>query len=344
MRIAVAVSGGTDSLFTAVLLKEAGHDILALHAHFLPPTDESLAKAEELGRAMAGLGCDYAAVDLSQAFHDEVVAPFEAAYARGRTPNPCSVCNPAMKFGHLLDEAERRGAEAIATGHYARIRGRGDEARLERGVDPVKDQSYFLSLVPQSRLARAVLPLGDWTKDDVRAELARRSLVPPLPSESQEICFIPGDDYCAWLGERETELPGPGPIVLPDGTEVGRHKGLWRYTQGQRRGIGVAFSEPLYVIAKDMDRNALVVGPREATLAEGCIARQINLLVPPEAWPDEVLAQTRYRQKARPARVELDGEAMRITFSSPQTLPAPGQVAACYAPDGSVLAGGVIVA
>ena len=343
MRIAVAVSGGTDSLFTAVLMKEAGHDVLALHAHFLPPTDESRAKAEEPGQAMAKLGCDFAAVDLSGAFHDEVMAPFEAAYARGRTPNPCSVCNPAMKFGHLLDEAERRGAEAIATGHYARILGQGPDARLVRGMDPVKDQSYFLSLVPQSRLARAVLPLGDWTKDDVRAELARRSLVPPLPSESQEICFIPNDDYCAWLTARGAQLPGPGPIVLPDGKEVGRHQGLWRYTQGQRRGIGVAWSEPLYVLGKDMEHNALVVGPREATLAEGCEAGQINLLVPREAWPDEVLAQTRYRQKARPAQVELTGETMRITFSTPQTLPAPGQVAACYAPDGTVLAGGVIV-
>jgi len=343
MRIGVAVSGGADSLFTAVLLKEAGHEIVAVHAFFLPPTAASRAEAEVLGNAVRALGCGYATVDLSAAFREQVMEPFEQAYALGLTPNPCSRCNPAMKFGLLMDEALALGAEAFATGHYARIEGRGAEARLMRGADPAKDQSYFLSLVPRERFARVVLPLGGWTKDEVRAELARRGLTPPVPSESQEICFIPGDDYCAWLTDRGTKLPGPGPIVLPDGTEVGRHQGLWRYTQGQRRGMGVAWSEPLYVLGKDMLANALIVGPREATLVTGCEAEDVNLMLPPAEWPAEVLAQTRYRQKARPATVVLDGEGMRLTFHQPQTVPAPGQVAACYALDGTVLAAGVIV-
>ncbi|MBU1001434.1 MAG: tRNA 2-thiouridine(34) synthase MnmA [Proteobacteria bacterium] len=343
MRIGVAVSGGTDSLFTAVLLREAGHEVLALHAFFLPPTQELRAKAEELGHALRTLGCEFAAVDLSLQFEEQVIAPFERAYIQGLTPNPCAVCNPTMKFGLLSDEATNLGTERIATGHYARLWGEGDATRLMRGLDPIKDQSYFLSLVPRERLARAVLPLGDWTKEQVRAELARRNLTPTLPSESQEICFVPDDDYCAFLCARRADLPGPGPVALTDGTVLGRHQGLWRYTQGQRRGIGVAWSEPLYVLGKDTAANALIVGPREGILTNGCVARDVNLLVPPALWPEEILAQTRYRQRAEPAHVHLEGDRLHLDFSTPQTLPAPGQVAACYAPDGTVLAGGVII-
>lgn len=343
MRIGVAVSGGADSLFTAVLLREAGHEIVALHAFFLPPTEGLRAKADELGQALRALGCDYAVVDLSRQFEEQVITPFAQAYIQGLTPNPCSVCNPTMKFGLLWDEAMNLGAERLATGHYARILGQGEAAQLVRGLDPIKDQSYFLSLVPRDRLALAVLPLGDWTKEQVRVELARRGLAPPLPSESQEICFVPDDDYCAFLSARQANLPGPGPIILGDGTKVGRHQGLWRHTLGQRRGMGVAWSEPLYVVAKDLGANALIVGPQEDTLSNGCQIRDVNLLVPLALWPKEILAQTRYRQQARPVRVRLEGDRMQLDFSCPQSLPAPGQVAACYAPDGTVLAGGVIV-
>ncbi|BBD07157.1 tRNA 2-thiouridine(34) synthase MnmA [Desulfovibrio ferrophilus] len=343
MRIGVAVSGGMDSLFTAVLLAEAGHEVLALHAFFLPPTDDSRAKSEELGKAVNALGCDYAAVDLSREFDEQVIAPFEQAYIQGLTPNPCAVCNRTMKFGLLADEALRQGAERIATGHYARVKGEGESTRLVRGLDPIKDQSYFLSLVPRKLLSKAVFPLGEWTKEQVKAELKLREMTPPLPSESQEICFVPDDDYCAFLSTRQTELPGPGAIILSDGTELGRHQGLWRYTLGQRRGIGVAWSEPLYVTGKNLETNALIVGPRESTLIQHCDARDVNLLVPQDQWPQDILAQLRYRQQAQPVRANLKNHGMRLDFTNPQSLPAPGQVAACYSPDGIVLAGGVII-
>jgi tRNA-specific 2-thiouridylase len=352
MTIAVAVSGGTDSTFALALLREAGERVMAVHGHFLPPDPARRAGVRALAAICRALDVPFHEVDLTDAFRRLVVEPFVRDHAAGLTPNPCARCNPALKFGLLLDAARERGADALATGHYARLEGRGEAVRLLRGADPGKDQSYFLALVPRERLARAVLPLGAWTKERVRAGLAARGLAPAQAAESQDICFIPGDDHCAFLPEAAARagvaLPGPGPIVLPNGPDgpgglrVGSHQGLWRYTLGQRRGIGVAHGEPLYVIGKDMAANTLLVGPRPLLEARGCTTRGANLLVPPEAWPQALTAQTRYRQRAKPVAVEHRTDGMTLTFLEPQSLPAPGQVAAVYGPDGAVLAGGVI--
>lgn len=344
MKTAVAVSGGTDSLFTLVLLKERGLNLFAVHAHFLPPSPATAQALEGLERQCASLGVPFTAVDLSREFDEQVISPFVQSYVDGETPNPCSRCNPAMKFGLLFDAARSMGADSIATGHYARMVHAGGRQVLRRGEDPVKDQSYFLSLVPAGRLAHAVLPLGEWRKTDVRGALVERGITPPLPSESQEICFVPDDDYCAFLQSRVDTLPGPGAITLADGTKVGRHNGLWRYTLGQRRGIGVAWSQPLYVVGKDTAANTLIVGPKDELPAPGCDVADVNILVPADEWPQTVLVQTRYRQRPKPATVTLRGNAMRIAFIEPHTRPTPGQVAAVYDADGTVLAGGIITA
>ncbi|WP_461210891.1 tRNA-specific 2-thiouridylase [Desulfocurvus sp. DL9XJH121] len=340
--IAIAVSGGADSLYATALLVESGRDVLAVHAHFLPPRPASSRAAGELGRAVEALGARFAVVDLSREFEELVVAPFARAYARSLTPNPCAACNPAMKFGLLRERARDLGAEAFATGHYARVEQGPNGPRLMRGADPAKDQSYFLSLVPRRSLQGVELPLGGLTKEAVLAELKRRGLRPPLPKESQEICFVPGDDYRAFLQARGEALPGPGPIVLAGGGQVGEHQGLWRHTEGQRRGLGVAWSEPLYVVGKDLAANALLVGPREAALARGCAVRDVNTLLPPDQWPDTVLARTRYRQESFAVKAEMRDTALALHFFEPRTLPAPGQVAALYDTDGRVLAGGII--
>lgn len=342
MKVAVAVSGGVDSLFTLVLLKEAGFDVLAIHAHFLPPDETSPESLKKLKAACEAVGADFHAVDLSAPFKTNVIAPFLNAYINGLTPNPCAMCNPSMKFGMLFDAANELGADRIATGHYATLEEGEDGVRLKRGADQTKDQSYFLSLVPRERLANAVFPLGDWLKSDVKTEIERRGMAPPVPSESQEICFIPDDDYCAYLESSGARLPGPGAITLPDGTKVGEHKGLWRYTQGQRRGMGVAWTEPLYVVGKNMTANTLLVAPRSETYDSSCIAEQTNVLVPRNQWPETVLAQVRYRQKPQPVHAELTGDELKLEFTQPQSIPAPGQVAVCYDPDGIVLAGGII--
>lgn len=343
--IAVAVSGGMDSLLALALLREQGHGCVAVHGRFLPPTDGAEAREAELRRACESLGAEFLVADLVQEFRLQIIEPFVRAYARGLTPNPCALCNPRMKFGLILDAAEGEcGSEWLATGHYASVEIGDQGPALLRGKDPAKEQSYFLSLVPAERLKRAVFPLGGVLKSKVPGMLAKRSLTPPLAQESQEICFIPHDDYCAFLEGSGLDLPGPGPIVTREGEVLGEHRGLWRHTLGQRRGLGVAYSEPLYVLAKDAARNALVVGVRDQLRSAGCEARQVNVLAPPEIWPATVYARIRYRQAAKPATAEMSGDTLRITFAEPQDPAAPGQVAAIYDQAGRVLAAGIICA
>lgn len=346
MNIAVAVSGGGDSLLALALLKEQGHTVTAAHARFLSPAHDPRGGHVTTGLETAchALGVPLRVFDLSEQFKRRIIAPFIDAYARGLTPNPCAVCNAAMKFGLLLDAVRKDGSDRLATGHFVRLAQYPEiGAALARGADPVKEQSYFLSLVPRDRLVRAVFPLGDMLKKDVPGELEKRGLTAPLPSESQEICFVPGDDYRAFLKAHAPGLPGPGPIRLQNGRIIGEHQGLWRYTVGQRKGLGISYSEPLYVLDKDLGDNALVVGPAHEVPAETCRADRVNVLIPPRAWPETVLARIRYRQKAMPARARIEDNILRIRFAEPRDRPSPGQVTAIYDQRGFVLAAGIIV-
>jgi tRNA-specific 2-thiouridylase len=339
---AVAVSGGSDSLLALALLAEQDKAVMALHAHFLPPDKEETRRAAKLEAECARLGAEFHVADLSARFEAEVIDPFVRDYLCGLTPNPCAHCNRLMKFGALMDAALELGADGLATGHYARLENDVRFGRmLARGLDASKDQSYFLSLVSRERLERADFPLGGVLKRDVPDMLAKRGLEPPLPSESQEVCFVPGDDYRDFLASRGVDAAGEGPI-LKDGREIGRHDGLWRFTLGQRRGMRVPWSEPLYVVGKDARRNALIAGTAEELAASGCRAGGLNLFAPPEAWPERVFVQTRYRQQAKPAAARVEAGRLRIEFETPRTLPTPGQIAAVYDERGVVLAGGVI--
>jgi len=345
LTLAVAVSGGGDSLAALLALREASQDVLALHGLFLPQIDDTATKglAQGLAETCARLEVPLHLLDLRAEFERLVAAPFAAEYLAGRTPNPCARCNAHLKFGLLLDRALDLGASALATGHFAASGPHPTYGwALSRGADPLKDQSYFLSLVPRERLLRAVFPLALRLKAEARAGLDQRGLVPPLPEESQEICFVPGDDYRAFLAGRCAQLPAGGRAELPDGSVVGTHQGLWRSTIGQRRGLGIAWREPLYVLDKDLARNVLVLAPRAALLVDGFTADEVNLLVDPALWPEEVLVQTRYREAARPARVELSGGALAVRHAQPQLRPAPGQVATLYDCGGAVLAGAVV--
>jgi len=341
--IAVAVSGGSDSLLALALLRRAGHDVIAVHAHFLPPDAGQRALVAAMADQCAVLDVPLTTVDLAAAFHERVIAPFARAYAAGRTPNPCAACNREMKFGLLLEAARALGAVRLATGHYARLEETDAGPALFRGDDASRDQSYFLTLVPLAALGQALFPMARRRKADNAAALAALGLRPPLPKESREICFVPQDDYRAFLETCGLPLSGPGPIVLADGRQVGTHQGLWRHTVGQRRGLGVAYTEPLYVLAKDAAANALVVGPKPALSASDCRTGPANFLVAPADWPEAVAVQTCYRMRPRPAavRVTADG-GLDIRFAEPVARPTPGQVAAVSDAGGRMLAGGIL--
>lgn len=322
-----------------LLLRDSGAEVMAVHARFLPEEDRTQLQA--LADLCRSLDVALHLVDLRDAFEELVVQPFIRAYQQGLTPNPCAICNPTMKFGLLLDQARLLGATRLATGHYARVEAAPDGPILFRGLDPAKDQSYFLSRVPRERFERVSFPLAGLTKARVRADLADRGIMPPAGKESQEACFIP-EDYRAFLRDRKIRLSPPGPITLTDGTVVGRHQGLWNHTLGQRKGLGVAYREPLYVVGKDVKTNRLLVGVKAEALTTCCRTARPNLLAPPEHWPADVLVQTIYRQQPEPAEIRLDKSGMTITFARPRSLPAPGQIAAIYSPTGQVLAGAVI--
>lgn len=364
MRIAVAVSGGVDSLCALLRLAREGHEVLALHGLFLPNASAGAPAAQGLRAACRTLGLEFHTADLREIFRRAVMEPFAAAYARGETPNPCALCNQRVKFAALQDAALDLGADLLATGHYARLvsatetgapgstpaRARNNAAPplLASGADAAKDQSYFLALVAPQRLRRAIFPLERRTKAESVAEVAAAGLAVPVPGESQEICFIPpGEDaYRAFLRRQwkaqGMSLPPGGPVMLEDGREIGRHSGLWRYTEGQRRGLGIAWSEPLYVLRKDRERNILFAGPRARLGMIACRARRTVLHVPPRFWPDEVLARVRHRQRPFPARVTFDGDSLHIVPREPQFPGAPGQTAAIYDARGIVLAGGIL--
>ncbi len=349
--IAVAVSGGADSLFTLMHLVEGKHPVFALHGLFTPETPQSRQVRENLEAACRALGLPLYLADLREDFSRLVIRPFVQAYAAGRTPNPCALCNREIKFGLLLDAAVARGAACLATGHYARLYPpcsapeagelpgqaeaflRLDGPALLEAEDQTKDQSYFLSLAPRERLAQAFFPLSRAKKTEVRAALTHLGITPPQPTESQEVCFIPADYQNALPELAETlgiSLPGAGPMLLADGREVGRHKGLWRHTEGSRRGLGVAWAHPLYVVAKEPDNNILRLGPK-ARIA-GCEVGDLNILLSSEHWNGPLLAKTRYRQIPRPAEAIFAGDRLRLRFAGPEEPTAPGQLACLYLP------------
>lgn len=346
--VAVAASGGADSLYALAGLQDQGREVFALHGVFFQPQDEAgcLAAAgvrERLSAVCARLGIALHIVDFSQAFREQVLRPFVHSYAQGRTPNPCALCNARIKFGLLREAALALGAARLATGHYACLE--ADPARpgrmaLLQGADQSRDQSYFLALTPLAALASALFPLADIAKKDALAALAAQGLSAPQPGESREVCFIPGDDYRLVLPglarELGINLPGPGPMLLEDGGSLGTHQGLWRHTEGQRRGLGVGWKEPLYVLGKESENNVLRLGPKASVRLCGCLCREVNLLLPPEEWPERVLVKTRYREAAREAKARLlpaaQGMGLHIEFAGDGTLVAPGQVAALYVP------------
>ena len=352
-RIAVAMSGGVDSSMAAALLVEEGYEVIGLtmvlsspEASGAPSPASGAPGGGMASRVAAHLGIQHYWIHLHQAFQREIVDHFVTEYQKGRTPSPCLRCNERIKFGRLLEKAEELGAAALATGHYARtLWDRGsDRYLLLRGIDPGKDQSYFLSLLKQEQLKKAHFPLGAKTKAEIRLEAKRRGLPVADQEESQEICFIPDGDYRRFLESRLGGSIGtPGDIVDLQGNRLGRHQGLYSYTIGQRRGLRLPGPRPHYVLALDPATNRLIAGFEEELRRSELIVSAVNWIPFPELKkPVEAWVQIRYRHKAGPAVIfPLEGDRVRVRFQDPQRSVTPGQAAVFYQGD-RVLGGGWI--
>lgn len=345
--ICVAMSGGVDSAGAALLLRRQGYEVsgvtMRLHAMKDRPGLCGSSEDIEMARAVAaGLNIPHTVLDLSGPFRTSVMDRFVSEYVHGRTPNPCIDCNREIKFGALLDWAMAQGADALATGHYARVA--FDEASgrwlLLRGRDRAKDQSYFLYQLTQFQLAHLLLPVGEYEKPALRALAAEAGLVNADKADSQDICFVPNGDYMAFLQEYGGVTPVPGDFVDETGRVLGRHKGLERYTPGQRKGLGVSADAPLYVLRKDLNAGSVVLGPNDALFTTELTAERVNWLSVPEPdGPISVTAKTRYSQREDPAVVHpLPGGQVRVVFDVPQRAVTAGQAVVFY--DGERVVGG----
>src|SRR4249919_1942972 len=337
-RVAVAMSGGVDS---AVALLRAGPDAIGVTLRLWldprgPDAERACCSPEAVLAARAtchSLGIPHVTLDLREEFRRAVVAPFVRGYAQGETPNPCIRCNGSFRFAELITFARRAGAERLATGHYARIAEHRGRLLLARATDPGKDQSYMLARLDPRLLERIWFPLGEQTKDETRAEAARAGLAAAGRAESQEACFLAGDDYRAFL-ERHGLSATEGPVVDEDGRELGRHSGFWRFTPGQRKGLGVASGEPLYALRSEPRTNTVVAGPRHALATDDVVARG-RLYVRVE----RAEVKLRYRSPAVSADVVEDGNGFRLRLDQPAYGVAPGQAAVLYEGDAVVGAG-----
>jgi tRNA-specific 2-thiouridylase len=354
-RVVVAMSGGVDSSVTALLLREQGYEVIGIsmqvwdYSTFTAQEGEtfgsccSLDDIHDARRVAEQLAIPFYVVNFEEEFQRLVIDDFVAEYFRGRTPNPCVRCNQRIKFDLLLNKARELGADFVATGHYARVeRDSGGLWHLLRGVDPAKDQSYFLFTLTQAQLAATLFPLGGMTKPEVRAIAARHNLRVAEKGESQEICFVPDDDYVRFLEEARGKGLLSGEIVDSRGTVLGSHDGTYRYTVGQRKGLGIAHPQPLYVLGVDAAQRQVVVGQREELCRGGLVATHVNWIVPPATDPVEASCKIRYRHQPVPCRVyPLAGGTAEVRFCEPEKSVTPGQAVVFYKGD-EVLGGGWI--
>ena len=337
-RVAVAMSGGVDS--AVALLRHAPDAVGVTLRLWLDPNGPDAERAccspDAVLAARAtchALGVPHVTLDLRQEFRRAVVEPFVRGYARGETPNPCMRCNGAFRFGELIAFARRAGAARLATGHYARIAEHRGRRLLARATDERKDQSYMLARLDPRRLSKISFPLGEQTKEATRAEALRAGLSAARRAESQEACFLAGDDYRSFL-EREGLERADGSIVDEDGRELGRHAGFWRFTPGQRRGLGVAGQAPMYAVRSDARTNTVVVGSRES-LARREVTTRGRLYVP----VTRADAKLRYRSPSVPADVVRCADGFDLGLDEPVYGVAPGQTAVLYEDDVVVGAG-----
>jgi tRNA-specific 2-thiouridylase len=353
MRIVVAMSGGVDSSVAAALLAEQGHDVIGLSMQLYDQSEGqasfgsccTIDDLHDARRVAAAIRIPHYILNFEKRFDEQVVSNFVREYAAGRTPLPCAHCNSDLKFATLDDRARGFDADAVATGHYACVdrNPASGRYRLRRGVDRAKDQSYFLFSLTQAQLARAVFPVGDRPKEAVRAYARARRLPVADKPDSQEICFVPDDDYAGFVARRAPESVREGTIVGVDGRVLGGHTGIHHFTVGQRKGLGLspaaAHAAPLYVIALNAAERQVVVGPKTSLERTTLTASGVNWIVEEPSAPLRAAAQIRHRHQPAAATVRsLGGARAEVTFDAPQIAITPGQAVVFY--DGAEVVGG----
>ena len=345
-RVVVAMSGGVDSSLAAALLKEADYEVIGVTMQIWPPDKQafggggSIEAVEDAKKVAHKLGIPHYVMNFRDIFAQRVIADFCQEYSQGRTPNPCIRCNQYIKFDALLQRTKELDADLLATGHYARIEQSPDGYRLLRAVDRSKDQSYFLYTLTQRELQHLLLPVGDHHKVEVRRLAAELELPTANRRDSQDICFIPDNDYRAFVAQYIP--PKSGDIIDTKGKVLGKHHGLTHYTVGQRQGLGLASNERLYVLKIDAPGNRLVVGTEDRLSSDRLYASNLSWVsgkAPHE--PINITAKIRYQSPEAAAELHLDGETAEVNFHQPQKAIAPGQAVVFYQGN-AVLGGGII--
>ena len=345
-KVAVAMSGGVDSSLCAALLQEQGYEVLGITMQLSDDSREMngvSSAATDARRVADFLGIEHVVADFRTLFSDKVVDYFLTEYLTARTPNPCVICNRFLKFGELLSFAKEKGADFLATGHYVRVEKEEDGAfALKKGRDEKKDQSYVLYRLPREILSHILFPLGSYRKEETRALAQKLSLPVANKAESQEICFVPEDDYKAYLSQHRPNRFRTGDIVDMQGQILGQHRGLPFYTIGQRKGLGIAAAHPLYVIALDEANNRVIVGKNEELYASSLFASDVNWLMEEPTQEISVHAKIRYGSREVQANVlPLKDRAVKVSFLEPQRAVTPGQSVVFYS--GERLVGGATI-